>query len=182
VVFRLLVTGVLTVTLVLIISGPHFHDLWTQIARADFNFEAVGDWGCNSNTNRTVTNIQKFTNDGKFIRKWGSLGSGDGQFNNESLGIGTDSKGNVFVADTLNGRIQKFTNTGNFVKKWDLHGSHGPIDVAVDPSGNVFVTANNIQKFTNNGKFIREWGREGSGNGQFDNPYGIAIDPNGYDL
>jgi tripartite motif-containing protein 71 len=91
------------------------------------------------------SNVQKFTNTGKFIRKWGSLGSGDGQFNNEALGIGIDSKGNVFVADTLNGRIQKFTNTGNFVKKWGLHGSHGPIDVAVDPSGNVFVTAGNIQ-------------------------------------
>ena len=30
----------------------------TQIARADFNFDAVGDWGCNSNTKSTVTNIQ----------------------------------------------------------------------------------------------------------------------------
>jgi tripartite motif-containing protein 71 len=67
------------------------------------------------------------------------------------------------------------SNTNTYADRF-----HGPIDVAVDPSGNVFVTVNNIQKFTNNGKFIREWGTEGSGNGQFDNPYGIAIDPNGY--
>jgi hypothetical protein len=55
---RLLVTGVLTVALLFIISGPHFPGLATQIARADFNFDAVGDWGCNSNTKSTVTNIQ----------------------------------------------------------------------------------------------------------------------------
>jgi hypothetical protein len=55
---RLLVTGVLTVALLFIISGPHFPGLATQIARADFNFDTVGDWGCNSNTKSTVTNIQ----------------------------------------------------------------------------------------------------------------------------
>ena len=53
-----LVTGVSTVALLIIISGPHFPGLATQIARADFNFVAVGDWGCNSNTKSTVTNIQ----------------------------------------------------------------------------------------------------------------------------
>jgi hypothetical protein len=55
---QLLVTAVLTVALLFIISGPHFLGLATQIARADFNFAAVGDWGCNSNTKSTVTNIQ----------------------------------------------------------------------------------------------------------------------------
>jgi hypothetical protein len=55
---QLLVTGVLTVGLLFIISGPHFLGPATQIARADFNFAAVGDWGCNSNTKSTVTNIQ----------------------------------------------------------------------------------------------------------------------------
>ena len=30
----------------------------TQIAHADFNFDAAGDWGCNSNTKSSVTNIQ----------------------------------------------------------------------------------------------------------------------------
>jgi hypothetical protein len=57
-IFQLLVTGVFTVALLFIISGPHFPGVATQIARADFNFAAVGDWGCNSNTKSTVTNIQ----------------------------------------------------------------------------------------------------------------------------
>jgi hypothetical protein len=53
-----LVTGVSTVALLIIISGSHLPGLSPQIAHADFNFAAVGDWGCNSNTKSTVTNIQ----------------------------------------------------------------------------------------------------------------------------
>ena len=83
--------------------------------------------------------IQKFTNTGKFIRKWGSLGSGNGQFDTPS-GVAVDPSGNVFVTDLNNFRIQKFTNTGTFIKEWGI-GSPGntSVDVAVDPSGNVFV-------------------------------------------
>ncbi len=52
--------------------------------------------------------IQKFDSNGNFITKWGSSGSGDGQF--ESLiDVGIDSSGNVYVADTFNHRIQKFS-------------------------------------------------------------------------
>jgi hypothetical protein len=53
-----LVTGMSTVALLIIISGSHLPGLAPQIACADFNFDAVGDWGCNSNTKSTVTNIQ----------------------------------------------------------------------------------------------------------------------------
>lgn len=43
----------------------------------------------------------------KFAAKWGSYGSGDGQFISPQ-GIAVDSLGNVYVADTGNHRIQKF--------------------------------------------------------------------------
>jgi hypothetical protein len=43
--------------------------------------------------------------------------------------------------------------------------------IAVDKSGNVFVTADNltgnydhVEKYTNTGKFIREWGHVRAGN------------------
>ncbi len=51
--------------------------------------------------------IQKFTSTGTFITKWGSGGSGDGQFY-YPFGVTVDSSGNVYVADTFNNRIQKF--------------------------------------------------------------------------
>src|SRR5439155_11111231 len=56
----------------------------------------------------TVNNrIQKFTNTGTFLTKWGSNGSGDGQFNTPVF-VAVDGSGNVFVADNGNDRIQKF--------------------------------------------------------------------------
>ena len=42
-----------------------------------------------------------------FLLKWGSLGTGDGQFNTPH-GIAVDSSNNIYVADTNNARIQKF--------------------------------------------------------------------------
>jgi tripartite motif-containing protein 71 len=61
--------------------------------------------------------IQKYSNTGKFIRQWGSEGSGDGQFNGAG-DVATDPSGNVFVTDFDNNRIQKFSNTGKFIRKW----------------------------------------------------------------
>ena len=42
-----------------------------------------------------------------YLTQWGSLGSGDGQFNYPTA-LATDAAGNVYVADTGNHRIQKF--------------------------------------------------------------------------
>ena len=61
--------------------------------------------------------IQKFNSSGYFITKWGSLGSGDGQFFSPG-GVAVDSSGNVYVADSMNARIQKFDIAGNFITKW----------------------------------------------------------------
>ena len=49
----------------------------------------------------------EFTNDGTFVTKWGSQGTGDGQFRNP-WGIGIDSSGKVFVSDFINNNIQVF--------------------------------------------------------------------------
>ena len=51
--------------------------------------------------------IQKFDSNGKFITKWGTPGSGDGQFE-EPTGIAINSLGNVYVVDRGNNRIQVF--------------------------------------------------------------------------
>jgi DNA-binding beta-propeller fold protein YncE len=100
-------------------------------------------------------------NTGTFLITWGSPGSGDGQFNSP-VGVAVDGSGNVFVADTSppasetnNSRIQEFTNTGTFVRTWGCPGTgdgqfNEPSGVAVDASGNVFVTDHNnsrSQKF-----------------------------------
>lgn len=131
----------------------------------------------------------KYTTDGFFIKSWGKYGSGKSQFNNPD-GVGVDSKGNVFVADTLNDRIQKFDNNGDFINGWPIAGTSndgwGPSDVDADlhPSfGNVYVTdtqKDRILVYTNNGaKMLKTWGKFGDGNGEFHHPSAVAVDNKG---
>jgi|KBSMisStaDraftv2_1062788.scaffolds.fasta_scaffold1394410_1 DNA-binding beta-propeller fold protein YncE len=104
--------------------------------------------------------IEKFGDTGNFIREWGSLGAGQGQFNfPDSLAV--DSAANVYVGDRDNHRIQKFSSSGNFIREWGKFGQadgefETPFDVAIDTSGNVFVAdrgTERIQKFTSSGLF-----------------------------
>ena len=109
--------------------------------------------------------IQKFDSSGTFLTKWGSSGSGDGQFDGP-VGVATDSSGNVYVADYDNHRIQKFDSSGTFLTKWGSYGSgDGQFDdhygIATDSSGNVYVADNfnsRIQKFDSSGTFLAKWG------------------------
>jgi len=131
--------------------------------------------------------VQKFDLNGNFITKWGSYGSGDGQFARPQ-GIATDSSGTVYVVDTYNHRIQKFDSNGNFIVKWGTRGSGNghfiyPRGVAVDSWGYVYVadTENNrIQKFDSNGNFITKWGSYGGGDGFLNYPRAVAIDSYGH--
>ena len=128
-----------------------------------------------------INHILKFTSDGVFLTKWGTHGSGDGQFNNPS-GVAVDSAGNVYVTDRLNHRIQKFTSDGVFLTKWGAQGAGDgqfdePVGIAVDSMGNVYVADSEnyrVQKFTSDGVFLTKWG------GAWCQPFciteGVAVD------
>ena len=60
------------------------------------------------------------TGEGNFLLKFGSEGSGDGQFKSpRQVAVDKDLKF-VYVADSNNNRIQKFDINGNFIKVGDL--------------------------------------------------------------
>jgi streptogramin lyase len=61
--------------------------------------------------------VIKFSKDGKFLKQWGSHGSGPGQFEMPHA-LAFDSKGRLFVADRGNNRIQIFDQDGKFLAEW----------------------------------------------------------------
>src|SRR5450631_2370765 len=58
-----------------------------------------------------------FDKNGKFLRTWGKLGGGQGEFS-QPHSIVLDSKGRVYVADRNNSRIQVFDSKGRFLTEW----------------------------------------------------------------
>lgn len=124
--------------------------------------------------------VQKFTTDGVFVDKWGTQGSGPGQFRNRLMGITTDSQ-YVYVVDHDNYRIQKFTLDGDFVLAWGSYGSgpgqfisaHG---ITVDRNNCIYVVDDRnhrIQKFTSDSTYLKAWYCGGS-------PRHAAVDTEGY--
>jgi hypothetical protein len=83
-----------------------------------------------------------------FVLAWGSFGSLNGQFNSPK-GIGLDTAGNVFVADTFNSRVEQFAGNGTFLTAFGIAGSGNgqllhPQGVAVDARDNVYVMDTNL--------------------------------------
>jgi DNA-binding beta-propeller fold protein YncE len=64
--------------------------------------------------------IVKFNPDGQVLARWGSEGSGDGQFKGISSVTVDPGNNKVYVADPLNRRIQVFDPSGKFLTKWSI--------------------------------------------------------------
>jgi hypothetical protein len=61
--------------------------------------------------------IVKFNKDGKFIKTWGTKGTGPGELDIPHA-LAFDSKGRLFVGDRNNNRIQIFDQDGKFIDQW----------------------------------------------------------------
>jgi len=61
--------------------------------------------------------VVHFDKDGKFLKAWGKLGTGPGEFSIVHA-IALDSKGKLYVADRNNVRVQVFDQSGKLLDQW----------------------------------------------------------------
>ncbi|UUX92573.1 PKD domain-containing protein [Methanoplanus endosymbiosus] len=147
------------------------------------NLTAMNSGGSDTTEKMDYIEVTTSSNEYEFMTKWGSPGSGDGEFY-YPFGIAVDGAGMVYVSDTGNHRIQKFTSDGTFVTAWGTNGMgdgdfYAPHGIAVDSLGNAYVADRGqyrIQKFTSGGTFAAKWGIKGTGDGEFNKPEGITVD------
>jgi hypothetical protein len=118
-------------------NGSDTFDRPTGIAVAPDGtiFVADGHYPNKYGTARVV----KFSKDGRFIKAWGRLGSGPGEFDEpHDIFIG-GSQNRVYVADRRNKRIQVFDQDGNFIAAWKQFGE--PSSVFVGKDDTIYVGA-----------------------------------------
>jgi sugar lactone lactonase YvrE len=95
----------------------------------------------------------------KYSTSFGSFGTGGGQLDYPE-GIAVAPNGNLYISDSSNNRVQEFSPSGTFVETFGFGVSNGKEEYEVCTSA-------------------CKAGIEGSGNGQFKKPRGIAVAANG---
>jgi RHS repeat-associated protein len=142
-----------------------------------------------------------------FSMSFGVYGTGNGQLREPEGGLATDASGNVWVTDTMNSRLEEFNGKGEFVRIVGSSGEGAgqfktTYGLAVDSKGDIWATDqgnDRVEEFNNEGVFLKAlgWGvsngesklevctsscragLQGSGNGEFFGPEGIAVDSKG---
>jgi len=143
--------------------------------------------------------VARFGSEGKYILQFGQCSSGTigpGIFDNTGA-LATASR-NLWITSPDFYYMQEFDSSGKFLgivcmanlglkncppaTSFDVQ----PFGIALDAEGNIYVTnvyplqgGFNVVKFNSRGKYLATIGSAGNGNGQFNDPEGIAIDSAG---
>jgi len=171
---------------------------WGSTSAVEIDPDGKSIWvgeRCGANTCATsdLPAILKFDANGKLVT---SFGAGMFVFPH---GMHVDAGGNVWLTDPRGKegkghQVFKFAPDGKLLLTLGKAGVTGegpdtfnqPSDVAVAPSGDIFVGDGHdensnarIVKFTKDGKFVKTWGKRGKGLGELDTPHGLAFDSKG---
>ena len=125
--------------------------------------------------------FEKFSPTGAFLGSIGTKGTGHGQLGDPN-GIAIDRNGNIYAAEASNHRVQKLAADGTFLAEWKgpAPGFYGPRRIAIGPDDSIYVVDQGharIVKFSPDGEVLAAWGSSGTGNGQFNDPTSVAVDP-----
>jgi RHS repeat-associated protein len=135
---------------------------------------------------RANDRVEEFNSEGKYLKLFGSKGTGENQFT-KPYGI-TISEGNLYVVDEDNDRVEKFstsgtdTELGHFGSSGSGNGDFSdPTWIATDPvSGDLYVTDSGvnhrIEKFSSAGGYLAKFGEESEGSGHYHYAEGVAVD------
>jgi DNA-binding beta-propeller fold protein YncE len=131
--------------------------------------------------------VHEFTPDAKLVRDFGA----DEQLNYPT-GVAEDQAGNVYLTDSSNGRLLVFDALGNHIGTISRGTSPGdlglPRGLAIDDRNRVYVVdsvAHRVQVYDaiNPGerapRYLDAFGSEGTVDGTFEFPNGIAVDGRG---
>ncbi|MBX7258732.1 MAG: hypothetical protein K1Y02_20390, partial [Candidatus Hydrogenedentes bacterium] len=190
--------SVVTVAAVALLSPPtasaqqteyRFERMWPQLQQPWYFAEprglAVDRTGNLYIANTRFGRVEKYSANGVLLTKWGTWGSNDGQF---GYGTGEDGgptavtfseAGYIYVRDVVNGRTQKFTVDGEFLS---MRYSGYTVALACDSAGRLYeLFGDRIQIYLPDDSLASEILLPvGSGDGQFDQPRGLAVDSQGF--
>ncbi len=114
--------------------------------------------------------VAKFDKNGKFVKSWGSKGTGQGQFSTVR-GIAIDAQGKVYVADGENKRIQVFDADGTYKSEIVNIGTPSAVCITSGPHPYLYSSNSNppddidsngeIYKLELDGKIVGKFGKAG---------------------
>ena len=128
---------------------------------------------------RGTPQLLKYDRHGDFIKKWGGLGTGPGEFDTPHS-IVVDQEGLIYVADRQNRRIQIFDDEGGYIKEWAYKGL--PCGLHFTADYQLYMVsgfAGEILKLDEAGKAIAATGEPGKRLGEFGEAHYMTISRNG---
>lgn len=131
--------------------------------------------------------LLQYDAEGQLLRTLGGTRAGGNEGYNAPTGVTTDASGDIYVVDTLNGRVVKLSPDGAHLQQFGRPGDTAgtlsrPKDVAVDARGNVYVSDGflaAVQVFGPSGDYLGFIGRSDPGDPRstslFTAPAGLSV-------